>query len=155
MLQFLHPLSKTVGRWYFNSRPFETRNGGAIYQNLGVRVYKKYLPTSGDLISRARGVKRLKIKELGRRGGLENHRRQTCVWEWRHLISAVLLQSWAIFGGLKFGAEHFWVSSVINVFVNMYPIMLQRFNRVRINLCLEKMQPNKLLNTEASDAGAG
>jgi glycosyl-4,4'-diaponeurosporenoate acyltransferase len=121
------------------------RNGGAIYKYLGVRLYKKYVPTSGDLITRARGIKRLKIEDFGRRGALEDHRRLTCVWERRHLISAVLLQSWAIFGGLKFGAENFWISSAINVFVNLYPIMLQRFNRVRIDLCLETMKPNKVL----------
>lgn len=142
------PFKQETSSWYFNPRPFERHNGGAIYEKLGVRVYKKYLPTSGDLISRARGIKRLKTNDLGRRVALENHRTQTCMWESRHLISAILLQSWAIIGGLKFGVEQFWISSVINVFVNVYPIMVQRFNRVRINLCLEKMQPDKSLNTD-------
>jgi hypothetical protein len=146
------PFNQKTKSWYFNPRPFETHAGGAIYQKFGVRVYKKYLPTSGDLISRARGIKRLNTKDLGRRAALENHKTQTCVWEWRHLISAILLQSWAIIGGLKFGAEHFWVSSVINV--NVYPIMLQRFNRVRINLYLKKMQPNKTFKADAVN-GAG
>lgn len=125
---------------YLNPRPFEMHDGGAIYQRLGVRVYKKYVPTSGDLITRVRRIKRLKIMTLGRRAALERHRVQTGVWEWRHLISALLLQSWAIVGGLTFSAEQFWVSTVINVVVNVYPIMVQRFTRVRINLCLARMQ---------------
>ena len=57
----------------------------------------------------------------------------------------MILQAWAVFGGLTFGLEHLWISSMINVFVNVYPILLQRFNRARIDLCLEKMPPNKSL----------
>ena len=70
--------------------------------------------------------------------------------EWRYLGFAILLQSWAIIGGLKFGAVQFWVSSAINLFVNVYPIMLQRFNRVRVDSCLEKMQPYTALQLTGS-----
>ena len=140
-LQNLGSLRQSISQWYFKPRAWETYNRGAVYVHLGVRIYKKYLPTSGDLITRARGIKRLKVAGLGRRAALERHRNQTCVWEWRHLISAILLQSWAIFAWLKFGVAKFWVSTVINIFVNIYPIMLQRFTRARIKLCLGKMQP--------------
>ena len=136
-------LLQSFRRWYFRARSFENWNRGAVYEYLGIRIYKKYLPTSGDLITQARGIKRLKIKEFGRRAGLEDHKKLTRTWEMRHLISAVLLQTWAVFGGLTLGAEHFWISSAINVIVNGYSIMLQRFNRIRIDACLGKMQPNK------------
>jgi hypothetical protein len=142
-LQTLSTLFQSFRRWYFRARSFEKWNGGVIYEYLGIRIYKKYLPTSGDLITQAQGIKRLKIKETGRRTALEDHRKLTCTWEMRHLISAALLQTWAVFGGLSLGAEHFWISSAINMIVNGYPIMLQRFNRIRIDACLEKMQPNK------------
>ena len=134
-----------MGQWYFKPRLFETRNSCAIYKYLGVRIYKKYLPTSGDLVTRSRGIKRLKVGELGRRKALEEHEKLTRKWERRHIVSAVLLQTWAVLGGVAFGLEHLWISSTINVFVNVYPILLQRFNRARIDLCLENMQPNKSL----------
>lgn len=116
--------------WYFRPRAFEA---GRIYPLLGVRVYKKFLPTSGELISRIRRIDRLKIVETGsRQQALQNYERQTRVWEGRHLISAVLLQAWAIGGGATFGVKQFWACSAINLAVNVYPIMVQRFNRARI-----------------------
>ena len=39
------------------------------------------------------------------------------------------------------GVEHFLISTAINLFVNVYPIMVQRFNRVRITRLLAKLQP--------------
>jgi hypothetical protein len=143
--QNLQHQHQKLSHGYFTPRAFEARNGGALYEYLGVRIFKKYVPTSGDLITRIRGKKRLKVEKLGRRAALQKHRKQTCVWEWRHLVSALLLQSWAIFGGLTIGAEQFWVSTLINVLVNFYPIMLQRYNRIRIDACLKNMQPDKVL----------
>ena len=105
-------------------------------------MYKKYVPTTGDLVSLLRGIRRLKIVETGdRREALENYVNQTLKWEWRHLISAIFLQSWAILAGLFLGMEQFWISSTINIFVNIYPIIVQRFNRVRLIGVLAKMQP--------------
>jgi uncharacterized membrane protein len=114
---------------------------------------KKYVPTSGDVITRLRKKKRLKITQLGRRQALEEHEMLTRKWEWRHLVSAVILQAWAILAGLSIGAEHFWISSAINLIVNGYPILVQRFNRARIVLCLGRMQPEKSL-TRALSADA-
>ncbi len=115
------------------------RGNGAIYERLGARLYKKYVPTSGDVVTRLRGEKRLKVTELGRRRALTEHARQTRTWEWRHLVSAILLQTWAIAAGIGIGAEHFWISSAINLLVNIYPIFVQRYNRVRLVACLSKM----------------
>jgi len=60
--------------WYFKLRPFELRNEGAIYARLGARFYKKWVPSSGEVITRLRGVDRLKIVQTGsRRLALENY----------------------------------------------------------------------------------
>ncbi len=84
-------------KWYYPPRPFES---GRLYPLLGIRFFKKYLPTSGDLVSRFRGIKRVKIAESGgRRAALVNLEKQAWRWEYRHLISAVLLQTWAFVGG--------------------------------------------------------
>ncbi len=134
-------MSHKLNKWYFKSRSFERRQKGIIYVRLGARIYKKFVPTSGDLITRLRGINRLKIVETGnRRQALENYQEQTRKWEWRHLISAVLLESWAVFAGIAFGIEHFFISSTINLFVNLYPIMVQRYNRARIAQVLSKIE---------------
>ena len=138
-------LLSTLSEWYFTSRPLELRRNGELYERLGARFYKKYVPTSGDVITRFRKIKRLKITQVGRRQALEEHEILTRKWEWRHLVSAIILQAWAIFAGFSIGAEHFWVSSTINLIVNVYPIFVQRFNRARIVLCLGRMQPDKSL----------
>ena len=133
-------------KWYLRLRPFELQGNGVIYTRLGTRIYKKFVPTSGDLVTRLRGIKRLNIVETGdRREALENYLNLTLKWEWRHLISAVFLQSWALLAGTFLGMEHFWISSTINIFVNFYPIIVQRFNRVRLVRIIAKLQPNNAL----------
>ncbi|HNP63248.1 MAG TPA: hypothetical protein PKH39_04890 [Woeseiaceae bacterium] len=139
------PILSILSDWYFTSKPFELRRNGELYERLGARFYKKYVPTSGDVITRFRKKKRLKIHQAGRRKALEEHEKQTRTWEWRHLVSAIILQAWAIFAGFTIGAEHFWISTMINLVVNIYPIIVQRFNRARIVLCLGRMRADKSL----------
>ena len=116
--------------WYYPPRTFE---GGRLYPLLGIRFFKKYLPTSGDLVSRFRGVKRIRILESGgRQAALESYEKQAWRWEYRHLVSAVLLQAYAFIGGTLISPEHFWTSTIVNLVVNIYPVMLQRYNRARV-----------------------
>ncbi len=133
-------MSSELSEWYFKPRSFELRRDGRIYILLGVRTYKKFVPTSGDKITHLRGIDRLKIvKSGGRRQALENYEKQTRKREWRHLISAILLQSWAVGAEIAFGNHNFVISSLVNLLVNLYPIMVQRFNRVRITHILSDM----------------
>lgn len=134
-------MSSELSEWYFRPRSFELRRDGRIYILFGVRIYKRFVPTSGDIITRLRGIDRLKIVESGgRRQALENYEKQTRKWEWRHLISAILLQSWAVGAEVAFGNHNFLISTVINLLVNVYPIMVQRFNRARITNILSAMR---------------
>jgi hypothetical protein len=133
-------LLQKVSACYFKPRPIELRNQGKIYECLGVRFFKKWVPTSGEVVTRLRGINRLKITETGsRRKALEIFELQTRKWEWRHLISAIFLFIWAIIGGLYFDIKHFYIPIIINVFVNLYPILVQRYNRVRIIVLLGKV----------------
>ncbi|WP_460834760.1 glycosyl-4,4'-diaponeurosporenoate acyltransferase CrtO family protein [Lysobacter humi (ex Lee et al. 2017)] len=116
--------------WYFPPRPFES---GRLYPLLGVRLFKKYLPTSGDLVSRRRRIKHIKVLESGgRQAALDRFQHQSQKWEFGHLVSAVLLQAWAVVGGLFVSPVQFWACTGINLVVNIYPVMLQRYNRVRM-----------------------
>jgi len=133
-------LSISIKDWYLRIRPFELRNKGDIYAQLVVRIYKKWVPTSGEVITRLRGIDRLKIaKTRSRRKALENHEKLTKAWEWRHLISAIFLYIWAFGAGIFIGIEHFYTSVIINMIVNIYPIIVQRYNRIRILFLLNKM----------------
>jgi hypothetical protein len=125
--------------WYFRPRAFEA---GSLYPRMGVRWFKKYLPSSGELVSRWRGVDRLKIAVTGdRRKALLNYVQQTRVWEGRHLVSAVLLQAWAVGAGFTVGAHQFWICTAINLVVNIHPMLIQRLNRARIAQMLARNEP--------------
>ena len=116
--------------WYFPPRPFEF---GRLYPLLGVRLFKKYLPTSGDLVSRRRRVKHIRVLESGgRQAALAEFQQKSQRWELGHLFSALLLQAWAIVGGLLVSPVQFWACTAINLVVNIYPVMLQRYNRARM-----------------------
>lgn len=116
--------------WYFPTRPIER---GRLYPLLGIRLFKKYLPTSGDLVLRRRGIRRIRVHESGgRHAALANFEQQSRRWEFGHLVSGVLLQAWAVVGGLLFDPTQFWACTGINLVVNVYPVMLQRYNRARI-----------------------
>lgn len=116
--------------WYFPPRAFEA---GRLYPLLGVRLFKKYLPTSGDLVSRRRGIRRVDVARAGsRRAALLGYEQQARRWEYGHLVSALLLQAWAVVGGLVVSPVQFWVCTGINLVVNLYPVMLQRYNRARV-----------------------
>lgn len=132
----LRPTLQPLADWYFRPRDFES---GPLYPRLGVRLYKKVVPSSGEWITRLRGFDRLKIVAAGsRRLALQGYETQTRKWEVRHLVSAILLQTWAVVGGVFVGGEQFWACSAINLLVNVYPILTQRFNRARIALILER-----------------
>lgn len=45
-------MSFELSEWYFKPRPFELRRDGRIYVLLGARIYKKLVPTSGDIVTR-------------------------------------------------------------------------------------------------------
>jgi len=108
-------MSSELSEWYFRPRSFELRRDGQIYVPFGVRIYKKFVPSSGDIITRLRGIDRLKIVESG-------SRRQ------------------ALGAEIAFGNHNFLISTVINLLVNIYPIMVQRFNRVGITNILSDMR---------------
>lgn len=119
--------------WYFRPRPFEVRNRSQIYRWLGVRLYKKAVPSSGEWISKLRGIKRLETRSgILRREALKRYEHQTRIWEGRHLPSAIALQVWALVGGVVYGAPQFWWCTGINLLVNIYPIFVQRYNRIRL-----------------------
>lgn len=124
--------------WHFAPRSFERWHGGRAYELIGIRAFKHYLPTTGDLVSRWRGKRW--ISWLGRRTA-ENlcaHERRTRNWEARHifgLISMLALTSWSI----EVQGKGSWAELLVaNLLINGYPIMLQRYNRVRLQAAVSR-----------------
>jgi hypothetical protein len=115
------------------------RGNGQIYRWLGIRFFKRYLPTSGDLVTRLRGKRR--IGPYNRNASLEliRYDKVTRSYEARHLIGAVsmlLLSWWSI---ESYGKGNWLILIAGNMLINVYPIMLQRYNRVRLQTMLARI----------------
>lgn len=128
---------------YFSPLPFERAGSGRIYQRLGIRVYKRYLPTSGDLVSRFRGVRHVDRSGIGLQPSLQRIERRTRAYEARHIFGALsmLAISWWSIAVPHHGN---WLAlSLANLLINGYPIMLQRYNRTRVYAIRERLTPGR------------
>lgn len=131
-------LHERICAWYFTPRPWEQRGNGALYRRLGVAVYKRYLPTTGDLMRRWRGLKQVDLARGSRRDELVHAEQMTRRHEWRHWIGCVIFVLLAFLIDRQFTALDWVILTALNLAINIYPIMLQRYNRVRILQVLDK-----------------
>jgi len=128
---FKQTVGKITDAW-FDPKSFE--ENPELYEKLGVRTYKKYMPISGDVVYRA-VYKKLGAPDWARHGNLQslkNMERFTRVLEAGHEAGLAI---WASGIGLMLANGHikeaaFWGG--MNMLVNVYPIMLQRYNRSRL-----------------------
>lgn len=129
-------MSSSAWDWYFRPRAWERAGRGRIYRWLGIRPFKRYLPTSGDLVSRARGVRRVAGFGPDLRESLVRHQRFTRAYEGRHIFGAVLMLALSWLSIALQGKGSWPVLLAANLLINGYPIMLQRYNRVRLQAAL-------------------
>lgn len=125
--------------WYFEPKPFESFREGLIYRWLGIRFYKRYLPTSGDIVSQWRGERRIPAYSNHTELDLLRYEQTTRSYEGRHIFGAIvmLMISW---WSIAIYDKGDWVTLVIaNMLINGYPIMLQRYNRIRLRTLLSRI----------------
>jgi hypothetical protein len=122
--------------WYFEPKAFEKAGNCRLYRLLGVRGFKRYLPTSGDLVSRWQGIARIQRAQGGLDQALRRWERVTRSYEARHIFGALsmLAISW---WSITFHNKGQWPALIAaNLLINGYPILLQRYNRVRLQSAL-------------------
>ena len=117
---------------YFEPRKLEQRRGRSIYEFLGVRIFRKYLLPTELLLYRLRGKKAMQ----GGQGVLKAELKRL-EWETRrneviHLLALLLTGCFLVFRFPQLSAAQFLVIFAINLYVNVYPIFVQRYNRFRI-----------------------
>ena len=123
---------------YFKPKSFELYRGKPIYEFIGIKLYKKYLPSTGDIMRRWRNIKQIDIGCKNRIDELYRYERKTRYYEWRHIIGAIILIVLTFFIDRKLTTFDLIFLAMLNLFVNIYPIFLQRYNRMRILLTIEK-----------------
>ena len=116
----------------------EQWRGRSIYEFLGVRFFKRYLLPDGLLLFRLRGKKAMQGGQ-----GLLVAELKRLEWETRrneviHLLALLLTGCFLVFKSLQLSTVQFLVIVAINLYVNVYPIFVQRYNRLRILRLLGK-----------------
>jgi hypothetical protein len=127
-------------RKYFEPMNLEQWRGRSIYEFLGVRFFKRYLLPDKLLLFGLRGKKAMQ----GGQGVLTAELKRL-EWETRrneviHLLALLLIVCLLVF---RFPQSQLSVAQLfaifaINLYVNVYPIFVQRYNRFRIIRMLEK-----------------
>ena len=117
---------------YFKPKKFELFRNGTIYDLVGIKIYKKYLPSTGDLVRKWRNIKQIKIGTFGRLDELYRYERKTRNYELRHIFGAILLIILSLMLDRKLTLFDWIFLPALNLYINIYPIFLQRYNRIRI-----------------------
>lgn len=131
--------SPSFASWYFKPRHIECAGNGRLYVLLGVRFFKRYVPTSGDLISRVRGRRRIAPIGADLVSSLLQYEKQTRSWEVRHVFGALSMLALTWWSIAVHGRGSWPVLLGANLLINGYPIMLQRYNRTRVRSLLARL----------------
>ncbi len=126
VLRFTLPLPP----WYYHIRSFEAN--GRLYEVFGVRVFKLLLIRSPLALLNPT------IRHTGGRNALFDLERKMRDAEAGHLFIFIMMILIVLYTALKgwwsFAA---WLM-LFNILFNVYPIMLQRYNRARLTPLLER-----------------
>jgi hypothetical protein len=115
---------KAILNLYFSPKSFEKNR--KLYRLLGVHIFKKFLPTGGDYVVRYAKIRMIPDSSAE---ALEAYERCTRVYETIHVIFFFLY---------IFLPSSFLSNLLLNLVINVYPIMTQRYNRARIDCILKK-----------------
>jgi len=130
-------LEKTALK-YFKPKRFELIGQRTIYNFLGIKIFKKYLPTTGDLMRRWRNIKQIDLTQSDKVSQLYQYEKQTRTYEWRHIIGALLFILFTLMLERELTLFDWIFLPILNLYINIYPIFLQRYNRIRILKVLKK-----------------
>jgi len=122
---FVFPTNKLIGQSYYRLK--NTKRLKQIYTLLQVAIFRKLLL----FFFWGRGKNRTKYFN-GTRAGLKNFSYQSKQSEFGHLVAVVIISAVSIPLFIKGHFKLVIITSLINVIGNLYPIILQRHHRIRI-----------------------
>ena len=111
---------------YYDIKPFEQT--GQVYERLGIRLFKR-LVRRGPLSVFSPTLRFPKEKKISALRNLDSEMRKA---ETGHVLIFVLMLSFVSYALLRG-----WLDAVVwmllfNIIINGYPIMLQRYNRIKL-----------------------
>ncbi len=123
------PIGERLIELWFAPKPFESTR---LYERLGVRLLKRYVPTGGDYFIQRYGIRIVDVQ--GNLDSLVRFERLTRIQESLHIfffIFFVLFSLWRWLSG-KTGFFNFLFAIVVYILLILSPVELQRYNRLRI-----------------------
>jgi len=140
----ISPFTRAIAAAYFRPNKLEMLGGGFIYRMLGIKFVAWTIPTGGMLWRRLfkwdGWTFALRAPNLSM---AREYRYSTCVFEILH-TSALLLMLPDGIDSFRYGYTDGILKFVLaGLLMNGWPIMLQRYNRVRIQLLYEKYQKRR------------
>lgn len=124
-LLFTETLKSKLQSNYFCQQAWE--NNGIIYKRLGINLYRKLLVLVGwEKLSKANKPVAKNAETLAK---LYYTTKQD---ELGHLLVLVVVAVFTLVVVVRFGVSKAVPLLISNILLNLYPIMLQRFNRPRI-----------------------
>ncbi|MEJ7559561.1 MAG: hypothetical protein WKF66_14730 [Pedobacter sp.] len=129
VLTFTETLKSPLTAAYFDAKPWE--NGGKIYQSFGINIFRKVLVWIGW----ERLNKKSNPVEKNTEALMQLHYK-TKQSEIGHLIILIIVTAFTVFVATEYGFKNSLWLILLNVLFNLYPILLQRFNRPRIGRAL-------------------
>ena len=118
---------------YYQPKPFEL--SGSFYEWLGVRWFKRWTPDGDYVVWHIRHFlpDYKVIPSHGGFGGFDARTRRSEQGHLMWMLVTVPAMLYALFSGWAVLAGWLFVGNLI---INVYPIMVQRYNRARIQRCL-------------------
>ena len=110
---------------YFTPKPFES----SLYQRIGVPLLGRYCPNGGSRFSLTKSFIK---KRQSRLDVLRDFLKTTIIGESIHVVIAAVLIWQMINAYLSARYEVAVLNLGMNVAINAFPIMLQRYNRARV-----------------------
>jgi Glycosyl-4,4'-diaponeurosporenoate acyltransferase len=117
---------------WFRPKRFETER---LYERLGARVLKRYVPTGGDVVMRWVRTRypNIRVIDPTSHESLRRFERGTRVAEAVHLISFVgfTVLAWRRYAVGSLTKVRFTVAIAMTLVCGLWPVVLQRYNRLR------------------------
>jgi hypothetical protein len=137
----LELLQQRAWDFWFAPKRFESPQ---LYERLGVLWIKRNVPTGGDYFRKKYGVRVIDIK--GNIESLLTFEQRTRFYEAIHLgafLAFLLFSIWQLVSGRTNGIG-FVMACVVYVLLILSPVLLQRYNRIRVYEAIRRMRKKQL-----------
>jgi len=127
--------------FWFAPKRFESPQ---LYERLGALWIKRYVPTGGDYFRKKYGVRVIDIKSNIE--SLLKFEERTRLYEVIHLgafLAFLLFSIWQLVSGRTNGIG-FVIACVVYVMLILSPVLLQRYNRIRVYEAIRRMRQKQV-----------